>query len=195
MASVTFECASTIVASAPAINTAIATAIDQAERPVGPVESTATVTRVAASGTIGDTVWHDANANGVQDNGEKGIAGAKVRLTFPDNTTAETTTNANGLYLFSALEPGTYKAEVILSSITAPSGGALKLTTPGSYTITLAENQSFLDADFGVVETLPVTGIPSKQIAIIGIGLLLAGMVGVLSTHRDYGIGAAPASD
>jgi uncharacterized repeat protein (TIGR01451 family) len=195
MASVTFECASTIVPSAPAINTAIATAIDQSERPVGPVESTATITRVAASGTIGDTVWYDANANGVQDNGEKGIAGAKVRLTFPDNTTAETSTNANGLYLFSALEPGTYKAEVILSSITAPSGGALKLTTSGSYTIALAENQSFLDADFGVVETLPVTGIPSKQIAIIGIGLLLAGMVGVLSTNSKYGINAAPASD
>jgi uncharacterized repeat protein (TIGR01451 family) len=195
MASVTFECASTITASAPAINTAIATAIDQAQRPVGPVESSATITRVAASGTIGDTVWYDTNANGVQDNGETGIAGAKVRLTFPDNSTAETTTNANGLYLFSALEPGSYKAEVILSSITAPSGGALKLTTPGSYTITLAENQSFLDADFGVVETLPVTGIPSKQIAIIGIGLLLAGMVGVLSTHRNYRLVDAPATD
>jgi uncharacterized repeat protein (TIGR01451 family) len=184
MESVTFECSSNIAASAPAINTAIATAIDQAQRPVGPVESSATITRVAASGTIGDTVWYDTNANGSQDNGEKGIAGAKVRLTFPDNSTAETTTNANGLYLFSALEPGTYKAEVILSSISVAETGALKLTTPGSFSISLAEGQSYLDADFGVVETLPVTGMPSKQIAIIALALMAVGTVGVVSTNR-----------
>ncbi|MGI9584196.1 MAG: SdrD B-like domain-containing protein [Acidimicrobiia bacterium] len=190
MESVTFECSSTIVASAPAINTAIATAVDQAQRPVGPVESSATITRVAASGTIGDTVWYDTNANGKQDNGEKGIAGAKVRLTFPDNTTAETTTNANGLYLFSALEPGTYTAEVILSSIAVSGSGTLKLTTPGSFTISLAEGQSYLDADFGVVETLPVTGIPSRQILIVALGLLVAGTVGVVSTNRRDELGA-----
>jgi hypothetical protein len=75
---------------------------------------------VLASATIGDTVWSDENANGIQDNGEKGIAGATVRLTLPDATTIDTVTNANGLYLFSGLEAGTYKSELILSSIPKP---------------------------------------------------------------------------
>ncbi len=32
-------------------------------------------------GSLGDRVWFDANANGVQDAGESGITGVKVTLT------------------------------------------------------------------------------------------------------------------
>jgi len=139
---------------------------------------------VAANATIGDTVWSDENANGVQDNGEKGIAGATVRLTLPDGSTIEMNTNANGLYLFSGLEAGEYKSELILSSIPDPSEGSLKLTTAGSFTIQLADGQSFLDADFGVVAALPNTGVSADQLAVIALLLVAAGASALFATRR-----------
>jgi LPXTG-motif cell wall-anchored protein len=138
---------------------------------------------VLASATIGDTVWSDENGNGIQDNGEKGIAGATVRLTLPDSTTIETITNANGLYLFSGLAAGEYTSELILSSIAKPSEGDLKLTTAGSFTIQLLDGQSYLDADFGVVATLPKTGLPTDTLALIAMALLLAGATVLTATR------------
>jgi uncharacterized repeat protein (TIGR01451 family) len=68
-------------------------------------------------GSLGDTVWYDKNANGIQDTGEAGISGVKVTLTgggddgflstLGDNTTSTTTTGSGGLYLFNSLTPGT----------------------------------------------------------------------------------------
>ena len=181
--SVTFECVSTISAGTPESNTATVVAIDLFERVVGPVSSTASIERIAASATIGDTVWADENENGKQDNGEKGIANAVVRLTGPDGTTMEMKTNSSGRYLFSGLEPGTYKAELVVSSIPVPQDGSLKLTTPGSYTVTLDDGQSYLDADFGVASTLPVTGFSSDGITVLGLGLLLIGSAAVLTAR------------
>ncbi|MDD2836554.1 MAG: SdrD B-like domain-containing protein, partial [Methanothrix sp.] len=57
---------------------------------------------------LGDYVWHDWNANGIQEAGEEGIAGVTVTLTKPDGTTSATTTDADGKYLFSSLIPGSY---------------------------------------------------------------------------------------
>jgi len=188
-ASITFECTSTITAGAPESNTATVVAIDAFERVVGPVSSTALIERVAASATIGDTVWADENENGKQDNGEKGIANAVVRLTYPDGSTVEMKTNSNGLYLFSGLEEGTYKAELVLSSIPKPQDGDVKLTTAGSFTVTLADGQTYLDADFGVASTLPVTGFETGGFALVGFALLLMGTVAILATRpgRDNG--------
>jgi len=63
-------------------------------------------------GSIGDFVWDDTNADGVQDSGESGISGVTVTLTGTDSLgnsiTMTTTTNANGQYLFSNLPQGTY---------------------------------------------------------------------------------------
>jgi uncharacterized repeat protein (TIGR01451 family) len=66
--------------------------------------------------SIGDTVWHDANANGIQEAGEAGIAGATVTLvrdidgdkkfTSPNEVLATTTTDSSGHYLFKGLTPG-----------------------------------------------------------------------------------------
>jgi hypothetical protein len=55
----------------------------------------------AAGGTIGDRVWNDGNADGLQDDGEPGIAGALVELyTDAGSPVASTTTGAAGNYVF-----------------------------------------------------------------------------------------------
>jgi hypothetical protein len=135
--------------------------------------------------SLGDTVWNDANSNGVQDDGEKGIAGAKVVLTLPDGTVVATaTTDANGKYLFTDLIPGTYTATIDMSSIPPPDEGELRLTTASSFTVILAAGDNDLDSDFGVVAVLPVTGINTRSILRIALALLLAGALAVLLTTR-----------
>ena len=70
--------------------------------------------------TLGDTVWQDLNANGIQEVGETGIAGATVFLLDGNGTrisqggaAVSTTTDANGRYNFSGLTPGSYAVEVV----------------------------------------------------------------------------------
>ncbi len=59
---------------------------------------------------LGDLVFEDRNADGLQDDGEAGIAGATVKLLDPDGTVLDTTTtDADGFYLFDNLPPGDYQ--------------------------------------------------------------------------------------
>ena len=59
---------------------------------------------------LGDFVFNDTNANGIQDAGEAGIAGATVKLQNAAGQTLDTTTtDANGMYMFGGLRPGDYK--------------------------------------------------------------------------------------
>lgn len=65
-------------------------------------------TRVITA-SLGDFVWWDYNANGVQEDGEPGIEGVTVTLyTSTGTMVASTTTDANGHYLFEDLTPGDY---------------------------------------------------------------------------------------
>lgn len=63
--------------------------------------------------SIGDYVWEDINANGIQENNEPAIGNASVTLTGTDgqgNAVNQTKlTDIYGLYLFDNLIPGTYK--------------------------------------------------------------------------------------
>lgn len=61
-----------------------------------------------ARAALGDFVWHDINANGIQDNGEPGITDAVVTLSGGPSSAAPVSTNATGDYAFSNLLPGTY---------------------------------------------------------------------------------------
>jgi len=64
---------------------------------------------LAPTGAVGDFVWNDLNANGIQDPGEPGVADVVVQLYDSDgNLIAETTTDENGFYEFTDVEPGQY---------------------------------------------------------------------------------------
>jgi hypothetical protein len=101
---------------------------------------------------IGDTVWNDANGNGIQDNGETGIAGVTVTLLdsngqpIPGGTA---TTDANGQYTFK-VDAGTYSVQVDASNFNA--GGALAgltSTTGGEKLTNTVTTANVLTYDFG----------------------------------------------
>ncbi|MCB0683966.1 MAG: carboxypeptidase regulatory-like domain-containing protein, partial [Saprospiraceae bacterium] len=85
---------------------------------------------------LGNYTWIDANANGTQDPGEQPLGGVTVELTGTtgsgDPVSAMATTDANGLYLFPNLQPGTYKVTF---------SGA-----PASYVSTTANDPDATDA-------------------------------------------------
>jgi len=66
---------------------------------------------------VGDTVWYDNDADGIQDLGEQGVAGVVVSLfnangtsvtDMAGNSVGPTATDANGNYLFENLPAGDY---------------------------------------------------------------------------------------
>jgi hypothetical protein len=61
---------------------------------------------------LGDYVWEDKNANGIQEAGELPIGSVAVTLTGTDGVgnpvTKNTTTDATGMYMFGDLAPGKY---------------------------------------------------------------------------------------
>ena len=65
---------------------------------------------------LGNRVWNDLNENGILDAGEPGLPGLSVMLIDPEDGTCDDddevldtfTTNENGIYLFTGLEPGSY---------------------------------------------------------------------------------------
>ncbi len=74
--------------------------------------------------SIGDYVWADADADGIQDPGEPGIAGVLVELFNASGVSqGTTTTNAYGYYRFTGLSAGSYYVTVLSSNFAA--GGAL----------------------------------------------------------------------
>lgn len=82
---------------------------------------------VIEKASIGDKVWNDINANGIQDAGENGIPGVTVKLYSCDNQLkAATLTDAEGEYLFAELNPGDYYV-----SFTLPAGYAFSTKNAG----------------------------------------------------------------
>ncbi len=67
---------------------------------------------VVALATIGDRVWLDADADGIQDSGEAGVANVAVTLTNASGQAiATTTTDAGGNYKFNVMA-GTYSVSI-----------------------------------------------------------------------------------
>ena len=83
---------------------------------------------------LGNQVWEDTNNNGVKDAGEPIIAGATVKLYNAAGTTvlATTTTDANGLYIFTGLRAGDYVVGVTPGSTYVSSTGAGQEANPNT---------------------------------------------------------------
>ncbi|MCA9221461.1 MAG: hypothetical protein KDA71_14120, partial [Planctomycetales bacterium] len=106
---------------------------------------------------IGDFVWVDANVNGVQDAGEAALSGVDVQIRRPSSNTivANTTTDANGFYLFDSLVHGLQVSTAYVVTIDMarnPQLQTMQLTTAH------AGSNNALDSD-GV---LSVSGRPSS---------------------------------
>lgn len=124
---------------------------------------------IALCGTafIGDYVWNDLNANGIQETGEPGLNGVTVTLTFSDGTTASKTTsffNVDGYYSFYNLGPGTYTVSFSTPSGFYPSpankGNDTIDSDPinGSVLVNLAANASEFTIDAGFTTIAPSGG-------------------------------------
>ena len=113
--------------------------------------------------SIGDTVWLDRNANGIQDdrvNGKlEGIADVTVELFEGNFTTpiATTTTDVDGKYLFSSLEPGTYRVKVTMPDRTLVEGHTQAFFVPKNNTTENGSTGSAVDAD-GWTDDIVITG-------------------------------------
>ncbi len=125
---------------------------------------------------IGDVVWLDSNSNGKQDAGEPGVPNVKVQLMDPaGKVLAETTTGADGKYLFDYLVPGTYKVNFVKDSF--PGGTSLTKLNVGddaadsdamdsgmTDTYVLAAGDRNLTVDAGLVGTLaPIVVLPTTS--------------------------------
>ncbi|MBC9875444.1 SdrD B-like domain-containing protein, partial [Macrococcoides bohemicum] len=118
---------------------------------------------------IGDFVWNDTNANGLQDAGEKGIEGATVALVKPDGSIITTTTDSSGHYEFTGLAAGTYTvyfntpAGAIDSPVNVDFNAHDDIDSDGPViTVTLTEDNKSIDKGYyfgnggGSVVTPPV---------------------------------------
>ena len=101
---------------------------------------------------IGDFVWNDLDADGVQDAGEPGIAGVTVTITGPNGPHVQTT-DANGYYDVGALVPGTYTVSVATPAgfVPSPTGQGTTGTDSDANgtSATLASGESASSIDFG----------------------------------------------
>jgi len=102
---------------------------------------------------VGDLVWEDMNANGIQDEEDRGLAGAKVEIRKKDsierlldvdgNVVNSQITKDDGLYHFCNLRPDSYE---------------IKVTTTDGYYVT-RDNKGDSDKDSNIAPSLtPVSG-------------------------------------
>jgi len=113
------------------------------------------------TGSIGDRIWYDANADGVQDAGEDGIPGVTVTLGGDIDAdgvveTVTAVTDANGEYLFDHLPAGPYT--VTVDAATLPAGLEQTydfdgLGTPNTSDYALGPGEDERGQDFGYVGT------------------------------------------
>lgn len=121
-----------------------------------------------ALGSIGDYVWYDADADGIQDVDEVGIGNVTLTLyadtdgsgtpSAGDTPLALTATSSNGLYGFGGLLPGIYYVQV--SDLTGVLTGLIHTVGPQSKPsptpmIVLGIGENYRDADFGYVASPP----------------------------------------
>jgi protocatechuate 3,4-dioxygenase beta subunit len=126
--------------------------------------------RIGQFPSIGNAVWIDENADGIQNPGEPGLANIVVELWDSSGSTLvmTTTTDTNGGYLFKTVLPDIYQVKVDETSLPIGLFVSTLGANPGDdlnnqaqpYSVTVALNDEDLSADFGYIWTDPanVTG-------------------------------------
>jgi len=126
---------------------------------------------IPVRGAIGDFVWYDTDADGIEDIGEEGIPNVAVDLYIDSNDSgaleigvdqlvASTQTDADGGYLFPKLEPAAYFVDVTdAANDNGPLNGMVHTLGNQSMNdpagpINLAAGGVYKDADFGYVREL-----------------------------------------
>ncbi|MEW6157022.1 MAG: SdrD B-like domain-containing protein [Verrucomicrobiota bacterium] len=116
------------------------------------------------SGAIGDFVWLDSNANGIQDSGEPGLEGVPVYLLENETVVQSTVTGPNGFYQFTGLVAGEYHVQVdtppgtIPTLNSAPGSTAANDSNGSGTTVSLPTSASSDQTiDFGFVIPPPTT--------------------------------------
>jgi protocatechuate 3,4-dioxygenase beta subunit len=134
-----------------------------------PCHSVTNCATLQLKAALGDYVWEDRNYNGCQDMGEPPVANVQVILKdCSGNTVASTSTDANGLYFFTCLNPGGYQVQVI---------------PPSGYYVTIKDNSSCGDDKDS--DANPATGItdcttlnPGETNRTVDIGLFRPASIG-----------------
>ncbi len=110
--------------------------------------------------SVGDRLWLDSNADGVQDAGEAGLNGVTVELLNASNVVVgTTTTSGDGNYTFSNLTAGNYSVRVVAATLpagVAPSYDLDGIGTPNIASFSLTGGASRTDVDFGYRGTASV---------------------------------------
>lgn len=128
------------------------------------------IASVLPAGTIGDFVWRDLDGDGVQDDGEPGVAGVTVLIGAPGvdlgngaGAPSNDVTDASGYYLFEGLHASA-SYTVMVDAATLPGGTGtltwdfddrtLPVTTPHTAAVPIVVDatdgsDTILDADFG----------------------------------------------
>ena len=148
-----------------------------------------------SAASIGNTIWNDRNANGVQDAGEEGISGVKVKL-YNGNDIQTDKTNSQGRYKFKNLDNGHY--DVVVAQEYLPEGCYNTYDRDGNKDGKyedkwVSDDDYYTHADFGyhcpektyvaIGQSSPVTG-PSTAVAIMAIAVVSGG---ALFVYKRYG--------
>jgi uncharacterized repeat protein (TIGR01451 family) len=95
--------------------------------------------------------FHDANANGVWDEGEQGLSGWTIELWKGGEKIAETTTGSDGSYCFDELDAGEY----VVKEVAQP---YWRCTTGNSITVELKSGEISENNNFGNIELGSISG-------------------------------------
>lgn len=116
---------------------------------------------------LGNRVWEDFNANGVQDTGEPGLPGVTVQLwnTMMNQLLDSDVSDASGLYGLMTPEPGDYR---------------LRVVTPQGFTLSPKDQggNDTMDSDFNTSGAIGFTDIYTVASNVISISSIDAGMRG-----------------
>jgi hypothetical protein len=153
--------------------------------------------------SIGETVFFDADTDGIQDPGEAGLQGVTVQLLDSSSTVIATTiTGPDGSYVFDNLAAGDYSVAIVLPP------GTVLTTASNPWPVTLTSGENYRDADFGLIGTGTIGQViwndtdedgtvdPGEDGAAgVGVTAIWAGIDGVPNNGDDLAFSAITGSD